>query len=182
MEGGQVGVKINGQHGGFFGTHKGLRQGDPLSPLLFNLVSDALGTMLDKATRSGQIQGLVLHLIEGGITHLQYADDTVIFLALEEQTILYTKFLLYCFENMSGLKINYQKSEVIVVGGSEEDQTNVAVFNYNAGSLPMKYLEVMVSDRHLSSSDLAYVHQKVEKKLPTWQSAVLTSRGKAILI
>jgi hypothetical protein len=138
--------------------------------------------MLDKG-RSGQIQGLVPHLIEGGITQLQYADDTVIFLALEEQTILYTKFLLYCFENMSRLKINYQKSEVIVVGGSEVDQTNVAaMFNCNAESLPMKYLGVMVSDRHISSSDLAYVHQKVEKKLPTWQSAVLTSGGKEILI
>jgi hypothetical protein len=61
-------------------------------------------------------------------------------------------------------------TKVIVVGGSEEDQTNVvAMFNCNAESLPMKYLGVMVSDRHLSSSDLAYVHQKVEKKLPTWQ-------------
>jgi hypothetical protein len=70
-----------------------------------------------------------------------------------------------------------------VVSGSEEDQTNVvAMFNCNAGSLPMKYLGVMVSDRHLSSSNLAYVHQKVEKKLPTWQSATLTSGGKAIPI
>jgi hypothetical protein len=57
----------------------------------------------------------VPHLIEGGITHLQYVDDTVIFLALEEQSILHTKFLLYCFEaDMSRLKINYQKSEVAV--------------------------------------------------------------------
>lgn len=178
-----MGVKINGHHGNFFNTHKGLRQGDPLSPLLFNLVSDALGTMLDKARMSGQIRGLVPHLIDGGITRLQYADDTVIFLAMEEQSILHTKFLLYCFENMSGLKVNYQKSEVIVVGGMEEDQKNVvAMFNCNTGSLPTKYLGVMVSDRHLSSSNLAHVHQKVEKKLPTWKSVGLTSGGKAILI
>jgi hypothetical protein len=71
---------------------------------------------------------------------------------------------------MSGLKINYQKSEVLVIGGSEEDQTKVAgMFNCNIGHLPMKYLGVWVSDRHMSSSDLAYVYQKVEKKLPTWQ-------------
>jgi hypothetical protein len=37
MEGGKVGVKINGHHGNFFNTHKGLRQGDPLSPLLLIL-------------------------------------------------------------------------------------------------------------------------------------------------
>jgi hypothetical protein len=107
VEGGKVGIKINGTHGNLFNTHKGLRQGGPLSPLLFNLVSDALCTMLDKARMNGQIKGLVPHLIEGGISHFQYADDTVIFLALEEQLILYTKFLLYCFENMSGLRVNY---------------------------------------------------------------------------
>jgi hypothetical protein len=183
VEGGKVGVKINGTHGNFFNTHKGLRQGDPLSPLLFNLVSDALGTMLDKARLSGQIKGLVPHLVEGGLSHLQYANDIVIFLALEEQSILHTKFLLYCFENMSGLKLNYQKSDVIVVGGSEEEQSNVAVlFNCNIGNLPMKYLGVMISDKHMSSSDVDYVHLKVEKKLPTWQSVGLTSGRKAVLI
>jgi hypothetical protein len=72
---------------------------------------------------------------------------------------------------------------VIVVGGSEEDQTTVAaMFNCNTRKLPMKYLGVMVSDRHMSSSDLAYVYHKVEKKLTTWQSVGLTSGGKAILI
>jgi hypothetical protein len=61
--------------------------------------------MFDKARLSGQIKGLVPHLVEGGLSHLQYADDTVIFLGMEEQSILHTKFLLYCFESMSGLKV-----------------------------------------------------------------------------
>jgi membrane-associated protease RseP (regulator of RpoE activity) len=117
IEGGKVGININGTPGSFFNTHRGLRQGGPLSPLLFNLVSDALGTMLEKAKETNQIRGVIPHLVEGGLTHLQYADGTIIFLSLDEQTILNTKFLLYCFEDMSGLKINYQKSEVFVMGG-----------------------------------------------------------------
>jgi hypothetical protein len=70
-------------------------------------------------------EGVIPHLVEGGLTHLQYADDTVIFLSLDEQTILNTKFLLYCFEDMSGLKINYQESEVFVVGGQTKLMTGL---------------------------------------------------------
>jgi hypothetical protein len=73
----------------FFSTHKGLRQGDPLSPLLFNLVSDALATMIDNAKLAGKIKGLVPNLIEGGITNLQYADDTIIFLDMDDQSIIH---------------------------------------------------------------------------------------------
>jgi hypothetical protein len=118
IEGGRLGINMNGEPGNFFNTHKGLRQGDPLSPLLLNLVSDALATMLEHAKRAGEIKGLVPHLVESGITHLQYADHTIIFLDLDEKSIIYTKFFLYCFEDMSGLKINYDKSEIFVLGSS----------------------------------------------------------------
>jgi hypothetical protein len=76
-------------------------------------------------------------LVEGGLTHLQYADDTIIFLEFDEQTFLNTKFLLYCFENMSGLRINYQKSEVFVMGVNIEEQNRVAdLFNCYIGTFP----------------------------------------------
>jgi len=51
-----------------------------LSPLLFNLVANALSAMLSRASSARVIQGLVPHLVEGGLSHLQYADDTVILL------------------------------------------------------------------------------------------------------
>lgn len=49
-----------------------------MSPLLFNLMSDALATMLDNAKMAGEIKGLIPNLIDGGLTHLQYTDDTII--------------------------------------------------------------------------------------------------------
>jgi hypothetical protein len=183
VEGGSVGININGAPGNFFNTHKGLKQGDLLSPLLFNLVSDALATLLDNAKEVGEIRGLMKHLVEGGLTHLQYADDTIIFLDLDYQTILHAKFLLYCFENMSGLEINYQKSEVLVLGSSEEESNRVAViFNCKVGQLPIKYLGVMVNNRYMTVAELSYVTQKVEKRIPTWQSVGLSSGGKMILV
>jgi hypothetical protein len=72
--------------------------------------------MLEGAREAGEIQGLIPVLIDRRPTHLQYADDTVIFLEMNMQSIINTKILLNCFGNMSGLKINYQKSEVYVLG------------------------------------------------------------------
>ena len=73
---------MNGVPGNYFRTFKGLRQGNPLSQHLFNLVSDALAKMLTNA-KAGEIKVLVPNLIDGGFTHLQYADDTIIFLELD---------------------------------------------------------------------------------------------------
>jgi hypothetical protein len=66
VTGGRVGINLNGEPGEFFRTFKGLRQGDPLSPLLFNLVVDTSSTLLTKARERGFIKGLVPNLVERG--------------------------------------------------------------------------------------------------------------------
>jgi hypothetical protein len=141
-----------------------------LSPLLFNLVVDSLATLMKKAKEAGLIRVLVPELVEVVLTHLQYADDTVICLETDEGSIANTKFLLYCFENMSRLKINYHKSEVMVLGISvEKIARNARLLNCKEGSLPMKYLGIPVSKTKLYSADLMYVGVKVKKRLPAWQ-------------
>jgi hypothetical protein len=64
----------------YFQTHKGLRQGDPLPPILFNLVADMLASLITIAKEDGHVYGLIPHLVDGGISILQYADDTIIFM------------------------------------------------------------------------------------------------------
>jgi hypothetical protein len=80
VQGGSVGVKVNDDIGHYFQTKKGLRQGDPLSPILFNIVVDMLAILIERAKNDGQVGGLIPHLVEGGISILQYADDTILFL------------------------------------------------------------------------------------------------------
>jgi hypothetical protein len=126
VSGGRVGIDLNGEPGEFFRRYRGLRQGDPLSPLLFNLVANAFVIMLKRGCKVGVINGVIPKMVEGGLTHLQYADDTVIFLEADRQSIANVKFLLYCFENMSGLKINYQKSEVMGIGVTKEECMEVS--------------------------------------------------------
>ena len=61
------------------------------------------------------------NLIPHGLTHLQYADDTIILVELNEACLAHLKFILLCFEAMSGLKINFAKSEVVVTGVDESE-------------------------------------------------------------
>lgn len=107
---------VNGERSAYFKTFQSLRQGDPLSPLLFNLVVDILGILLSKAIDKGHLKGVLTNLLPGGISHIQYADDTVIMIDGSEQSIRNLKLILYCFEWFTGLKINYHKSEVFVFG------------------------------------------------------------------
>jgi hypothetical protein len=77
---GSVCVQVNDDLGHFFQTGKGLRQGDPLSPILFNLVADMLTVLIERAKSLGFLDGLVPHLVEDGLSILQYADDTILFI------------------------------------------------------------------------------------------------------
>ena len=79
ISGGSVAVNVNNDIGHFFQTRKGLRQGDPLSPILFNIVADMLSILIKRAKTQGQVGGVVPHLIDDGLSILQYTDDTIIF-------------------------------------------------------------------------------------------------------
>jgi hypothetical protein len=78
VSGGKTAISINGEVGPYFRNKCGVRQGDPISLFLFDLVADALDEVLRRENEAGNIAGVVPHLIEGGVSHLQYADDTVI--------------------------------------------------------------------------------------------------------
>ena len=107
---GRTTVNINGEVGPYFPTLFGVRQGDPFSPFLFNMVVDVLAAILDKAKAAGHIQGITPHLASGvGIFLLQYADDTIIMVEGSDADITNLKLLLLCFQQMSGLKINFTR-------------------------------------------------------------------------
>jgi len=81
---------------------KGLRQGDPLSPILFNLVADMLALFINRAKIEDQLRGVVPHLVEGGISILQYAIDTVLFLEHNLEHSQNMKLILCVFQTVIG--------------------------------------------------------------------------------
>jgi hypothetical protein len=70
VSGGSVAIKINDDFGRYFQTLKGLRQGDPLSPMLFNIVAYMLAIMIKRVKVDGLIEGVVPYLVDGGLSIL----------------------------------------------------------------------------------------------------------------
>jgi hypothetical protein len=178
VRGGNFCINVNGERSSYFYTHRGLRQGDPLSPLLFNLVADSLGILLQKAIDKGHIKGVLGNLIPREISHIQYADETVIMVDGSNKSIINLKLILYCFEWLSGLRINYHKSEVFVFGVPQGEKERLAnMLNCVLGELPLKYLGIPISDRHLSMGAFSAILQKMLKRLDPWRGKHLTFGG-----
>jgi hypothetical protein len=154
LENGTVSVKLNGEMGPYFQSAKGVRHGDPLSPTLFNIAAECLAKMILKAQSNGLFVGLAADLIDKGVAVLQYADDTVLCFEHEPNKAVNIKLVLYVFEIMSGLKINFVKSKVLVVGGDNITGAYYAeLFSCQVGHFPTKYLGVPVSYATLRNSD-----------------------------
>ena len=92
--GGSLDIMVNGEESSYFKPGKGLRQRDPLSPFLFNLVGDGLSRMLKKVVDRGIVTGLLEDFRQRGIVALQYADDTILFSKAEESVLENLKCIL----------------------------------------------------------------------------------------
>nr|CAD1838381.1 unnamed protein product [Ananas comosus var. bracteatus] len=103
-------VLLNGVPGSSFQCRRGLRQGDPLSPLLFDLCVDVLFRLFDKAVLSGNLPGVGI----GDVTihSLYFADDALLFFDGSVRSAVVIKCILEAFSANSGLKINFHKSSL----------------------------------------------------------------------
>jgi hypothetical protein len=137
---------MNNSNGSYFKSGREVRQGDPLSPALLNIAADTLAKMISLAQSNNLIKGLVLEYIENGVAVLQYADDMILCIQDDKEQAAHLKLLLYLYKNMSGLKINFSKSEVIMT--SQDDTKSLEfsnMFNCAIGKWSIKYLGVPVA-------------------------------------
>ncbi|WMV55675.1 hypothetical protein MTR67_049060 [Solanum verrucosum] len=134
---------INGSPEGFFQSQRGLRQGDPMSPFLFILAMEGLNFMIRRARENGWIRGFCANRTMGNameISHLLYADDSLVFCEAEVTQIRHLRAILTIFEGVSGLHINWQKSCLYPVNQVPNMQILAENLGCQVASLPTKYL------------------------------------------
>jgi hypothetical protein len=137
-----------------------------MSPVLFNLVVDVFTRRMIKAESSNLIRGLCPQPYPCGIISLQYADDTILFIENDVEVARNLKWVLTCFEQVSWMKINYEKSELVPINLDQvETELIKEVMGCVVGAFPIKYLGIPLHHDKLRREDLQPLIDKILNRI-----------------
>ena len=174
-------VLLNGIPGDFIQHRRGLRQGDPLSPMLFILVMDVLNWMVTRASEAGLLQPLSRRPIQHRIS--LYADDVALFLRPAAEDISLTLSMLQLFGDASGLKTNVQKSSVMPIQCSEDDMAVIqSLLPCEIMNFPCKYLGLPLSLKKLTKEQFQPIIDRITDQLPGWKADLMTRAGRVVQV
>jgi hypothetical protein len=170
-------VLINGVPGRSISHQRGLRQGDSLSPFLFDLAMEPLHRLLEIATEEGMLSKLKGK--QCSFRASLYADDVALFINPSQDDILGTHTVLQAFGSATGLITNLTKSSV----------TPIRCHNINLDKLlssigvpvvhfPCIYLGMPLSVKRLTKADWQMLLDKVDRYLATWKARLMSKAGR----
>ena len=128
---------FNGEPVGHIKPSRGLCRGDPLSPYMFLLCAIGLQGLLHKAETEGAIQGVSICRNEPRVSHIFFADDSVLFCRAKEVECQVIQNLLAIYERGSGQKINKDKTNLFFNSNTHQD----VQFNNSLVYLPSETLK-----------------------------------------
>lgn len=174
-------VLMNGIPGDPIDHRRGLRQGDPLSPMLFILVMDILHGLFEKAAA----EGVLSRLAKRGFRHRTsiFADDVVTFLRPTRKDLLACSAIISDFGMASGLRTNFSKCSAHLIRCFQEQGELVAsLFQCEVGSFPCTYLGLPLGVRKVTANQLNSVVDKVGSKVAAWKAPLLSKGGRLVLV
>lgn len=175
---------LNGSPGNRFFPSRGLRQGDPLSPYLFLLVSEVLSLNIIKASDNGVIQGIKLSRGCPGLSHLFFADDSLFFLQARPSNCIALKSILDDYCAASGQEVNPLKSSLYFSPNTDHG-TRIgcgSIFGIPATCDPGPYLGLPTFWGRSKVDALAYVRDRINHKIAGWKLNLLSQAGREVLI
>uniref|UniRef100_A0A8R7TQP3 Reverse transcriptase domain-containing protein n=1 Tax=Triticum urartu TaxID=4572 RepID=A0A8R7TQP3_TRIUA len=174
-------IMINGMPGRPIYNTMGLRQGAPLSPMLFILIMEPLHCMFELATT----RGLLAPLARTGLHHRlsMFADDVMIFLKTNERDLSTCASLLTLFGEASGLRVNLAKSAVYPIRCSAETLEIVErALGCPRGTFLCKYLGLPLTLRKQSHVQLSGLVDQLAMALPKWKATKMPKSGRMLLV
>lgn len=174
-------ILLNGEPGDEIMHRRGLRQGDPLSPMLFIIVMYVLNSLISKANEVGLLQPLPARALGHRVS--LYADDVILFLRPVEAEIHLIRDILVRFGETSGLKTNLQKWSAVPIRCQEDDLEVVhGSLPCVVADFPCNYLGLTLLVKKLTRADLLPLIDKLADKMLGWKAALMTRAGRSILV
>jgi hypothetical protein len=114
-------VKVNGELTEQIFPGRGLRQGDPLSPYLFLICAEGFSCLLNAAEARGDLKGVRVCPGAPSINHLLFADDSLLFFKIDNQSTHHLQGILSLYEDCSGQMINKEKCSIMFSPNTREE-------------------------------------------------------------
>ena len=177
-------VLVNGSPTDEFSLGRGLRQGDPHSPFLFLLAAEGFDVLMNSLSVNNLFTSYKVGIIDlVSVSHLQFADDTLILGEKSWANICALRAVLILFQDLSGLKVNFTKSLLVGVNVPGSWLAEAAMVLYcKVGSIPFMYLGLPIGGnaRHLPLWDPLI--KRINSRLSGWSSRYLSLGGQLILL
>ena len=173
---------LNGIPGKKFYCLRGVRQGDPLSPLLFVLAADLLQSIMNRAMNLGLLTPPLQVQSCPNFPIVQYADDTLILMQADATQLHCLKALLHTFADATGLKVNYNKSNLITINVNDDKmEILTGTLNCKKGSFPFTYLGMPLGTLKPTVEQCLPLVSRIAKKL-VGLSSFMTLTGRLLLV
>ena len=146
---------------------------------------EGLSRILDVAATTSQFSGFSVDNMADNsvmVSHLLFADNTLIFCDTDPMQIASLRAILARFEEVSGLRINLGKSELVPIGVVHNMDVLVEMLGCRQSSLPLIYLGLLLRAKFKELSIWNPILEKMERKLAGWKRLYLSKRGKVTLI
>ncbi|KAE8681880.1 hypothetical protein F3Y22_tig00111300pilonHSYRG00005 [Hibiscus syriacus] len=180
-----ISILVNGSPFEEFSMNKGLRQGCSLSPLLFNIIGEMLHLMLSKAIERGLFHGFIMGNSENStrLSHLQFADDLIIFCQASINQIKNVKRVLRIFSIMTGLHLNLAKSKLFGINLEDRVLSDWAEqVGCSVGYFPTEYLGLPLGAKKNIEALWDSVFKNFSSKLAGWKASCLSLAGRTVLL
>ena len=177
-------VKINGKAYGNIIPSRGLRQGDPLSSYLFLLCAEGFTSLLAKAEMENRIHGVSICRRAPSITHLLFADDSLLFCQSKQEEVQVIMDTLQLYAKASGQCINMEKSSILFSSNTKVEQREWIKNNLGVKEVDRfeSYLGLPTLIGRLKYQTFSFLKDRVWKKFQGWKGKLLSRAGKEVLI